>query len=151
MIWWHLGTTSAFEHFQRAVQQQFSFLETLGYEHPTFSTEKDPLTGRGYSAEYHRDDRGISIHATDSWHERNVVSVLVWRLPRGTVDDDMDLDVFAEKHSPDIAAALLNAADKTIKSAVADSFPLYAALLAGAARGMITGEHWEIGLYREWT
>ncbi len=163
MTWWRSRTDKAFELFQHAVRQHFSFLETLGYQGPTFSREKSGvLHGWVYRGEYRRTDRVVTIGAVDSRtridgvdpRRQCSVDVWIWRQPRRGMDDDMAMDLFAEKYDPEIAAALSRAyqtAGNTVESAIAAGFPIYAALLAGAAKPVVTGESWESGFYSDWT
>ena len=163
MSWWPSSKANAFELFQQCVRQHFSFLETLGYEGPTFSREKSSvLHGWVYEAKYRRADRAVTIGAVDSRkriqgidpRRRCVVTGFIWRQPRRGTDDDMDIDLFAEKYDPAISAALEHAhqtACKTVESAIAAIFPMYAALLEGTAKPVVTGESWDSGFYSDWT
>ncbi len=163
MTWWRSRTAKAFELFQQAVRKHFSFLETLEYQGPAFSREKSSVElGWVYTAEYHRSDRAVTIDAVDSRRRihgvdprrRCGVSLFILRQPRRGNDDDMDIDLFAEKYDPAISGPLEHAhqtACKTVESAIAAIFPMYAALLKGSAKPVVTGESWESGLYTDWT
>ncbi len=161
--WWRSRTDKAFELFQQAVRKHFSFLETLGYERPTFSREKSSVEhGWVYEGEYRRTDRAVTIDAVDSRgrihgvdpRRQCAVSLFIWRQPRRGNDDDMDIDLFGEKYDPALSAPLEHAhqtACKTVESAIAAIFPMYAALLQGTAKPVVTGESWESGFYTDWT
>lgn len=74
---------------------------------------------------------------------RDVARMMTW-----------DIDLFAEKYDPAISAALEHAhqtACKTVESAIAAIFPMYAALLEGTAKPVVTGESWDSGFYSDWT
>ncbi len=163
MSWWPSRKAGAFELFQQAVRKHFSFWETLAYEGPTFSREKSStLHGLVYEAEYRRTDRAVTIGAVDSRKKihgvdprrRCGVSLFILRQPRRGNDDDMDIDLFAEKYDPALSGPLEHAhetACKTVESAIATIFPMYAALLKGTAKPVVTGECWESGFYSDWT
>lgn len=153
MSWWAWTKARAFKVFQQAVRQHFGFLETLGYEGPAFSREKSSVeNGWVYTAEYRRADRQVRIDVVDS--PRPSFSGFISREPGRDNGDDMDLDLFAKRYDPKIAAALSDAyaiAGKSVETTIAAVLPLYAALLEGTAKPVVTGESWESGFYSDWT
>lgn len=87
-----------------------------------------------------------------SGRRKPVATVMIVRLPRERVADDLFVELLAKEHLPDLDPTQFQIdPKKALRTEAARVFKLYAEILAGPALPIVKGEHWEEGHFYDWT